>query len=158
MALSKAQVRDAYDLFDVDGTKRISREDAELAFRGLGFDLPRSQITTLVRSVDKDNDGYVTRDEFVALVDSNMPAEGSNEEIWQAYKLFDSEQKGRITAADFRAAAANGTNEEGKPVYAIAEKDIQAILQCGEYPEKGLAFSEWKHMMLSLGTGSSRVA
>jgi centrin-1 len=151
MSLSNAQIRDAFDLFDVQGSKKISREDAQLAVRGLGFvaALPKAQIESLIRTTDTDGDGYLTDVEFTQICKDNMPKPGSNEEIWQAYKLFDVEQKGRITADDLRAGAAGGSDAEGKLTSTLSEKDRQAILQQGEYPEKGLAFSEWKHMMIS---------
>jgi Ca2+-binding EF-hand superfamily protein len=158
MALTNEQIQDAFTLFDVDRRGKISREDAEIAVRGLGFEFPKSHISTLVRASDQDNDGRLTEEEFVKLVRAHMPQPGSADEIWQAYKLFDTEQKGRITLTDLKKATQGGNNADGTPTYSIPEKDLQAIIHCGEFPEKGLAFSEWKHMMLTLSTKGNAAA
>ena len=64
--------------------------------------------------VNKGN-GYINLQDFIELCLHCAPEEGSENEMWYSYKLFDTEQKGRITLHDLRVAITGGASES-KPV------------------------------------------
>eukprot|EP00760_Papus_ankaliazontas_P033608 PhM_4_TR6499/c0_g1_i1/m.61595/K16465/CETN1; centrin-1 len=143
MSLTTDQIREAFELFDSDCSGAINAEELELVLKGLGFvDMPKQEISALMKKMDKDNSGEIEFPEFEAVV-SKMTQRGTLDEIWKAYKLFDVDQKGRITMDDLKRVA----SEEATKV----EDDVlQRILkECCEYPSKGMSFEEWKHIMLS---------
>eukprot|EP00759_Apiculatamorpha_spiralis_P057048 PhF_6_TR8378/c0_g1_i1/m.13125/K16465/CETN1; centrin-1 len=144
MSLTQQQIREAFDLFDADCSGAISASELELILKGLGFaDMPKQEINALVKAMDTDGSGEIEYPEFEKSV-LKLSQPGSLDEIWKAYKLFDVEQKGRITLADLKRVAA----EQENPIPEDVLKHVLKVV-C-EYDTKGISFDEWKHVMTSL--------
>lgn len=141
MALTRQQIKEAFDLFDVDASGSIDVQEMSLAMRGLGFgDLPKQQLAAMINAIDTNGDGSIEFREFEAMMLTNMAKSGTAEECWRVYKLFDIDQKGRINFDDLKRIAA----QEASPP---SDAELRKILKYGsEYPNKGLSFEEWGHI------------
>eukprot|EP01062_Namystynia_karyoxenos_P018079 TRINITY_DN166_c0_g2_i1.p2 TRINITY_DN166_c0_g2~~TRINITY_DN166_c0_g2_i1.p2 ORF type:complete len:174 (+),score=80.29 TRINITY_DN166_c0_g2_i1:91-612(+) len=85
----RAQVRDAFKLFDADGSGAIDLEEMKLAMKGLGYEnVPHEEIVQMLRAVDKDGNDTVEENEFVDMMMSKMHSRDTPEEIATAYRLF----------------------------------------------------------------------
>ena len=58
----------AFDLFDSDGTGKISMENVRAASTNLGERLSESEITAMIDEFDRDQDGYISRSEFLYIM------------------------------------------------------------------------------------------
>merc|ERR1712086_984403 len=66
-----AECREAFDLFDTDGSGSIDIKELKVAMRALGFEVKKDEIKKMVDDLDRDGDGSVDFDEFMAMMSGN---------------------------------------------------------------------------------------
>lgn len=67
---AEEHLRDVFDLFDVDGSGYIDRDDMRLLMKRLAQDLTDDEITSIMEEVDTDGDGKISFEEFAAVCSS----------------------------------------------------------------------------------------
>ncbi|KFW11788.1 Centrin-1, partial [Eurypyga helias] len=88
----KQEVREAFDLFDADGTGNIDVKELKVAMRALGFEPKREEIKTMISDINKEGTGKIGFNHFlVVMAQKMMKSCSSKEEILKAFKLFDDE-------------------------------------------------------------------
>ena len=55
----KQEIREAFDLFDTDGSGTIDAKELKVAMRALGFEPSKEAIRKLISQIDKDGSGTV---------------------------------------------------------------------------------------------------
>mmetsp|Transcript_48760 Transcript_48760/g.109502 ORF Transcript_48760/g.109502 Transcript_48760/m.109502 type:complete len:168 (-) Transcript_48760:72-575(-) len=105
----KAEIKEAFDLFDTDGTGTIAATELKVALRALGFEPKKEELKKLVSDLDKGNasgQGKVTLDfnEFLEIMTAKMSEKDSKEQIQKAFQLFKG-PSGRISFDDLKAVA-----------------------------------------------------
>merc|ERR1711985_57091 len=68
----KQEIREAFDLFDTDGSGAIDAKELKVAMRALGFEPKKEEIKKMVGDMDKDGDGTVDFGEFLILMEGKM--------------------------------------------------------------------------------------
>jgi hypothetical protein len=63
-----ARQRQAFDLYDVDGSGEIDEHELLLAFKSLGFDSKPAEVRKMVALYDTDGNGVLDFDEFCELI------------------------------------------------------------------------------------------
>eukprot|EP00553_Chaetoceros_curvisetus_P014369 CAMPEP_0204651622 /NCGR_PEP_ID=MMETSP0718-20130828/13658_1 /ASSEMBLY_ACC=CAM_ASM_000674 /TAXON_ID=230516 /ORGANISM="Chaetoceros curvisetus" /LENGTH=87 /DNA_ID=CAMNT_0051675415 /DNA_START=217 /DNA_END=476 /DNA_ORIENTATION=- len=66
------EIREAFDLFDTDGSGSIDAKELKVAMRALGFEPKKEEIRKMIADVDKDNSGSIDFDEFLAMMTVKM--------------------------------------------------------------------------------------
>ena len=109
----KADVKEAFSLFDTQASGVIDSKDLKVAMRALGFEPRKEEIKKMV---DKDNTYRLTLDNFMVLMTNKMAETDTKENITKAFKLFDDDDTGNITFANLKRVAKelleNLTDEE----------------------------------------------
>ena len=62
------ELRQAFDLFDTDGSGTIDPKELRAAMQSLGFETKNQTIYQMIQDIDKDGDGDVDFDEFLDLM------------------------------------------------------------------------------------------
>eukprot|EP01065_Artemidia_motanka_P029905 TRINITY_DN3596_c5_g1_i1.p1 TRINITY_DN3596_c5_g1~~TRINITY_DN3596_c5_g1_i1.p1 ORF type:complete len:208 (+),score=77.36 TRINITY_DN3596_c5_g1_i1:88-624(+) len=157
--LSKEQIKEAFNLFDADGSGAIDAEEMKLVLGGLGFQISdEAHVRELIRKIDTDQSGVIEFAEFEKVVEQNMARAGSDEEIWRAWTLFTQDphhKKGRITFADLRRVAhledpTTPDDHIHRVLRAVADPDD------GGYPDQGIVFAEWQKALKSVFTEETK--
>mgnify|MGYP001242073131 FL=1 len=91
------EVREAFNLFDTDGSGSIEVKELKAAMRALGFQVKKAEIRKMVADVDKDENGSIEFDEFVDMMTSRMANRDSKEEVMKVFRLFTDEGSDYIT-------------------------------------------------------------
>ncbi len=72
--MKEENLRAAFAHFDADGDGTISREELRAALAGGAYAGPDDDIERIIDEVDKDGDGEIDYDEFVAMLSSLQTA------------------------------------------------------------------------------------
>lgn len=109
-----AEFRETFAFFDKDGDGCITLEELDTVVRSLGQTPTREELAEMIRDVDVDGNGTIEFAEFLALMARKASRGGENggggddsgdaadEELREAFKVFDKDQDGLISAAELR--------------------------------------------------------
>ena len=110
-------MKEAFDLFDTNGSGIIELNELKVALRALGFEPQKEEIKTLIsdlnnnnagrdRDREKDKEGQVTIDynDFLDIMTTKMSERDSEQELAKAFILF-SRNKDQIEFDDLKAIA-----------------------------------------------------
>merc|ERR1740115_608732 len=93
----KQEIREAFDLFDTDGSGTIDAKELKVAMRALGLETKKEEIKKMISDIDKDGSGTIDFTEFLEMMTSKMSEKDSREEILKAFRLFDDNETGKIS-------------------------------------------------------------
>ena len=68
----KEEIREAFTLFDTDGSGTIDARELKAAMRALGFQVKKSEIRKRIAEIDKDESGTIDLDEFNEMMTGKM--------------------------------------------------------------------------------------
>eukprot|EP00965_Chrysotila_dentata_P017195 570490-Pleurochrysis_carterae.AAC.1 len=118
------ELREAFDLFDTDGSGTIETRELQVALRALGFDSKKEKVRKMIADIDLDGSGglhvclsliellsmdvlcvlslrwvagTIDFEEFVDMMTGKMGDRDSPEEIRRVFKLFDDDETGKIS-------------------------------------------------------------
>lgn len=64
----KENLRKTFEIFDTDGSGKISSDELKIVMKKLGEELTDFQIQEMIKEADSDGDGEIDFEEFVRMV------------------------------------------------------------------------------------------
>lgn len=123
----KQEVREAFDLFDADGSGTIDVKELKVAMRALGFEPKKEEMKKMISEVDKEGTGKISFNDFLAVMTQKMAEKDTKEEILKAFRLFDDDETGKISFKNLKRVAnelgENLTDEELQEMIDEADRD-----------------------------------
>ncbi|XP_003924845.1 centrin-1 [Saimiri boliviensis] len=123
----KQEVREAFDLFDADGSGTIDVKELKVAMRALGFEPRKEEMKKMISEVDKEGTGKISFNDFLAVMTQKMSEKDTKEEILKAFRLFDDDETGKISFKNLKRVAnelgENLTDEELQEMIDEADRD-----------------------------------
>lgn len=132
-------LKEAFALFDRDRDGEISTEELGKVMRTHGFNPSEEDLRDMIRNVDKNANGAIDFNEFIEM----MLKQGSNadEDAAHAFKVFDRDGDGLITAEELRLTM----NNLGEP---LTEAELTAMIAEADTDGDGkINFEEFKNLM-----------
>ncbi|KAK8556770.1 hypothetical protein V6N13_064774 [Hibiscus sabdariffa] len=137
----RQEIKEAFELFDTDGSGTIDAKELNVAMRALGFEMTEEQINQMIADVDKDGSGAIDFDEFVHMMTTKIGERDTKEELMKAFRIIDHDNNGKISAEDVKRIA----KELGEH---FSDKDIQDMIEEADRDHDGeVGIEEFMRMM-----------
>ncbi|KAL0581448.1 translation elongation factor EF1B gamma [Marasmius crinis-equi] len=110
--------------------------------RSLGQNPSEVELQDMINEVDVDGNGTIDFHEFLAMMAKKVHAGDSEEEIKQAFKVFDKDGSGSISAAELRHVM-ESLGER------LSDAEIDAMMKEADVDGDGtISYNEFVKMML----------
>jgi calmodulin len=95
-----AEFKETFSLFDKDGDGTITTKELGTVMRSLGQNPTDAELADMINEVDADGNGTIDFPEFLTMI--KIKGSDSEEEILEAFKVFDKNGNGYISPAELR--------------------------------------------------------
>ncbi|XP_020637142.1 uncharacterized protein LOC110072832 isoform X1 [Pogona vitticeps] len=123
----KQEVREAFDLFDTDGSGTIDIKELKVAMRALGFEPKKEEIRKMIAEIGKEGSSVIEFEDFLTMMTQKMSEKDGKEEILKAFRLFDDDGTGKISFKNLKRVSKelgeNLTDEELQEMIDEADRD-----------------------------------
>ncbi|PKI50139.1 hypothetical protein CRG98_029463 [Punica granatum] len=126
----RQEIKEAFELFDTDGSGTIDAKELNVAMRALGFEMTEEQINQMIADVDKDGSGAIDFDEFVHMMTAKIGERDTKEELMKAFRILDQDNNGKISAVDIKRIS----KELGE---SFTDREIQEMIEEADLDRDG---------------------
>ena len=103
----------------------------------LGLNPTPEELKEIIEDIDKDNDGTIDYSEFLRLMSTKLKDAQTEEELLEAFKVFDTKNKQRFGEAELREICTRlkceFTPEEIKEMIAVADINGDGYIEFEEF-------------------------
>eukprot|EP01060_Flectonema_neradi_P023741 TRINITY_DN3206_c0_g1_i1.p2 TRINITY_DN3206_c0_g1~~TRINITY_DN3206_c0_g1_i1.p2 ORF type:complete len:150 (+),score=44.22 TRINITY_DN3206_c0_g1_i1:1403-1852(+) len=143
--LSQDQIqefRDAFSLFDADGSGTISVEELGEVLRSVGQNCSDDEIKGLLTEADMDDDGVIDFPEFLTLVVEKMERSDNDVDMRDTFQFYDINGTGLITPSNLQYAM-------GKLGLRMTAEEADEMIREADLDGDGkISFDEFRKMMV----------
>ena len=97
-----AEMKEVFNIFDVDGDNTISTKELGKVMNSLGQNPNDAELKELIQEYDNDGNGTLDFPEFLELMAKKLKQIDTEEELVEAFKIFDRDQDGLLTKSDLK--------------------------------------------------------
>ena len=138
-----AEFKEAFQIFDKDGDGLITTKELGTVMRSLGQNLSEDELKEMIEEVDTDKSGNIDFQEFLGLMAWKMKESGIEEELIEAFKVFDRDGNGMISAHELRFVMSTSGEQ-------LTEDDIEEMIrQADENGDGYIDYEEFVRMMMA---------
>ncbi|XP_063691174.1 calmodulin-like isoform X5 [Bolinopsis microptera] len=102
-----AEFREAFSLFDKDGDGTITTTELGTVMKSLGQSPCESDLQDMINEVDADGNGTIDFKEFLEMMTKHMKEADCDQELREAFKVFDQNGDGFISAEELKTVMRN---------------------------------------------------
>merc|ERR1719183_2628956 len=77
----KQEIKEAFDIFDSQGTKRMDYHELKVAVRAMGFEIKKQEALKLMDQYDREETGYIGYEDFEAIMIERYASQDPMDEI-----------------------------------------------------------------------------
>ncbi|KAI4324310.1 hypothetical protein L6164_023861 [Bauhinia variegata] len=137
------ELKRVFQLFDRNGDGRITKKELSDSLENLGIFIPDKELTQMIEKIDVNGDGCVDIDEFGELYQSIMDERDEEDDMREAFNVFDQNGDGFITVEELRAVLASLGLKQGRAV-----EDCKKMIMKVDADGDGMVnYKEFKQMM-----------
>ncbi len=96
------EYKEAFEMFDRDKDGLINAKELGSILKSLGHDCNEIELNSMVDDVDADLDKKINFDEFLMIMNKRSNEIDIEEELMEAFKVFDKDGNGRLEANELR--------------------------------------------------------
>ncbi|CAN6235473.1 unnamed protein product [Urochloa humidicola] len=160
-----AELARVFELFDKNGDGRITREELEESLGKLGMSVAGDELASMIARIDANGDGCVDVEEFGELYRAIMAGGGggkaagagededeeADEDMREAFRVFDANGDGYITVDELGAVLASLGLKQGR----TAEECRRMIGRVDRDGDGRVDFHEFRQMMRAGGLAAT---
>jgi len=102
-----SEFKEAFSLFDKDGDGTITTEELGTVMKSLGQNPTSEDLQDMINEVDADKDGTIDFEEFLCMMTKHMKESDTDQELKEAFKVFDKDGDGRISKSELKTVMQN---------------------------------------------------
>ena len=100
------EIREAFNLFDTDGSGTIDPKELKAAMESLGFENKNPTIYHMIAELDTpENSGGISFDMFLDAITARLGNKETKDGIFRIFELFDDDKSGSISIHNLRRVA-----------------------------------------------------
>jgi len=126
-----SELEEAFAVFDTDGAGVINTRKLFRVMRALGQNPTEAEVQDLIDAVDDDGNGTIELEEFVSMMAQKVKEPDSEDDLKQAFKVFDSKHGGGITSDDLQAILSSMGQSE------LTQQQVQEMIEQADTQENG---------------------
>jgi calmodulin len=137
------EYRQAFEMFDKDKDGSITAKELAMVMRSLNQEPNDSDLEEMINDVDENGNGKIEFDEFVNLMHRRNKETDTEEEVINAFKVFDKEGNGNISTTELRHIMTTLGDK-------ITEEEIDEMLREADIDGDGfINYEEFVRMMMT---------
>ncbi|XP_078313154.1 calmodulin-like [Crassostrea virginica] len=144
--LSQEQImefRVAFSLFDKDNDGSINTKELGTVMRALGQNPSITELRAMVDEVDLDGNGVIDFEEFLEMIVKEMKKTDTEEELREAFRIFDRSGNGYINAKELK----HGMVFLGER---LSDEEVEEMMNEADSDRDGkISFEDFKILMKS---------
>lgn len=133
----RKEFQDIFDQFDKDKDGQITERELANAMYSLGQMPTDEEVRQMIQEVDINNDGKIDLDEFITLMTKNSPDTQTEDEVINAFRVFDKEGNGLISSSELKhimmTIGDKMTEEEAEEMVTEADIDEDGMINYEEF-------------------------
>merc|ERR1719451_82614 len=131
------EIREAFNLFDTDGSGMIDPKELKVAMQSLGFESKNPTIYQMIADLDKDGAGHIDFEEFLDAITSKLGDKETKSGISKIFALFDDDKTGTISLKNLKRVAKElgetMTDEELREMIERADSDGDGEISVADF-------------------------
>jgi len=138
-----SEFKEGFSLFDKDGDGMITTKELGTVMRSLSQNPTEYELQDMIKEIDADGCGTIDFPEFLRMMERRMRDTDAEEEIREAFKIFDKEGNGYISAAELRHVMCNLGEK-------LTDDEVDEMIREGDVDGDGqINYDEFVKMMLA---------
>merc|ERR1711918_260071 len=119
------EVKDAFDLFDTDGSGAVSVQELIDAMVSLGIDKKNEAPVEMIKEIDTDGSGELEFAEWLEMMTARLTSKTPRSEVEKVFKLFDNDRTGEISLDNLKRVAAElGEDVSNEELQMVMRNDV----------------------------------
>ncbi|PHT29227.1 Calmodulin-like protein 5 [Capsicum baccatum] len=148
--MDRAEVGRVFHMFDRNGDGKITRKELNDSLQNLGIYIPEMELVQMIEKIDINRDGFVDMEEFGTLYQSIMDERDEEEDMREAFNVFDQNGDGFITVEELRSVLSSLGLKQGKTL-----EDCKRMIMKVDVDGDGMVdYKEFRQMMKRGGFAS----
>lgn len=138
-----AEFKEAFQIFDKDGDGSITTKELGTVMRSLGQNPSDEEVRQMIEEVDEDKSETIDFKEFLGLMARKMKETDAEDELLEAFKVFDKDGNGKISAHELRYVMLSSGED-------LTEQDIQEMVMEADIDGDGfIDYQEFVKIMMN---------
>jgi len=125
----------AFEMFDRDKDSLVNAKELGSILKSLGHDCNEIELNSMIDDVDMDLDKHINFDEFLTIMNKRSIEIDIEEELMEAFKVFDKDGNGRLEANELRHIMLTLGER-------LSDEEIEEMIN--EADSKGLGYIDYK--------------
>ncbi|XP_037953621.1 neo-calmodulin-like [Teleopsis dalmanni] len=101
------EIREAFTMFDTNGDGSINVRELGTVMRSLGENPTEAELKDLISEIDADGSGTINLYEFTNLMGRKYTGRSDEDDVREAFKVFDKDGDGFVTFDEVKAVLLN---------------------------------------------------
>ncbi|KAF2586655.1 hypothetical protein F2Q70_00037628 [Brassica cretica] len=145
--MDQAELCRIFQMFDKNGDGKITKQELNDSLKNLGIYIPDQELVQMIEKIDLNGDGYVDSEEFGGLFETIMEERDEEEDMREAFNVFDQNRDGFITVEELRSVLASLGLKQGRTL-----DECKRMIGKVDVDGDGMVdFKEFKKMMKAGG-------